>query len=194
MPVVIKDGKHIANQKSLLTYSFLEAYKKIKNLLQSGSEVILEEHAEGRYISLAVIPNYRGEDLYIPTPSETINSEGRTRFIQNKEIKDKYILEHNHHKLSMTHLDNTLKSRLKLVGEEIHKALALDHHVLIDMCLINKNKEKKDDYEIKILELHTNPHLSEDSRFNFILENSGVDIGRFILDRIEKIEEEDLAY
>lgn len=193
-PVVIKDGRHIANQKSLLTFSFLEAYKKIKDLLKKGGEVILEEHAEGKYISLAVMPNYRGEDLYIPTPIETINAESKTRFVQNKELKDKYILDHSHNKLSMTHIDEGMKKRLKLIGEEIHKALGLDHHVLIDMCLVNKNKDKKGDYEIKILELHTNPHLAEDSRFNFILENSGVDIGRFILDRIEKIKEEALAY
>ncbi|MEI6352873.1 MAG: hypothetical protein WCO35_02985 [Candidatus Nomurabacteria bacterium] len=189
-PIIVKDGKHIANKKSLLTYSFLDTYKRIKEILKSGSEAILEEHVDGKYISLSVIPNYRGEDLYIPTPIETINAENKIRSVQGKEIKDKYLPEHSHNKISLFHLDDDTKKRLKYLAKEIHKGLALDYHVLIDICLV-KNKKGT---EIKILELHTNPHLSEESRFSFILENSGVDMGRFVLDNIEKLEEENLSY
>ena len=61
---------------------------------------------------------------------------------------------------------------------------------MLDLSL----KKKDGEYNIKILELHTNPHLFEDSRFNFILRNSGIDMGRFILDRIENLEEVDKIY
>jgi D-alanine-D-alanine ligase-like ATP-grasp enzyme len=192
-PIVIKDGSHIANQKSLLTYSFLEAYKKVKDILKNKNEAIVEEFAEGKYVSLALMPNYRGEDFYVPTPIETINAESVTRFVQGKELKDKYLIEHNHHKLAMTHIDDSLKKKLKMIAFDIHKSLSLDHHILIDLCLYPK-KNKKNNFDVKVVEVHTNPHLSEGSRFNFILENSGVDIGRFVLDRIDLIKEEDLLF
>ena len=192
-PVVIKDGRHIANHKSLLTYSFLDAYKKIKDILKNKSEAILEEYVDGKYVSLAVMPNYRGEDFYIPTPVETINAEAGTRFIQGKELRDKYLIDHSHHKLAMTHIDESLKKKLKTISYDIHRSLSLDHHILIDLCLSPK-KGKKNDFDIKVIEIHTNPHLSDGSRFNFILENSGVDIGRFVLDRIDIMKEEDLLF
>lgn len=190
VPVVIKDGNSTSSSKSLLTYSFVEAYKKIKELLDKGSEAILEEHLEGTYISIAGIPNYRDEDLYTTTPIETIFSSENKRHVKGKIIKDKYLMDHNHNKRSLTHIDVSLKNKLKEILKEIHSSLSLEDHILLDVSL----RKKGDSYDIKVLELHTNPHLFDDSRFDFILKNSGIDMGRFILDRIEKIEEKELLY
>ncbi|MDQ1282039.1 MAG: ATP-grasp protein [Patescibacteria group bacterium] len=190
MPVVIKEGDNTKKSKSLLTYSFLEAYKKIKEIVNSGGEAILEEHLEGEYISIAAIPNYRGEALYFSIPIETIHVSNSPRVVQGKTIKDKYLIDHNHHKRSLTHMDSSLKKKLKGIIEEIHTSLSLDHHIMLDLCL----KKKDGEYNIKILELHTNPHLFDDSRFDFILRNSGIDMGKFILGRIENLEEGDKIY
>ena len=90
----------------------------------------------------------------------------------------------------MIHIDITLKKKLKEILKDIHTSLSIEHHVLLDLCI----KKKGDKYDIKIIELHTNPNLFDDSRFDFILRNSGIDMGRFIIDRIEKIEESELIY
>lgn len=190
IPVVIKESDSTKNSKSLLTYSFLDAYKKIKEILDRGGEAILEEHLEGEYISVAAIPNYRGEDLYVATPIETIYMSESPRVVQGKTIKEKYLIEHDHHKKSLTHIDISLKKKLKEIIQDIHTSLSLDHHVLLDLCLKKKDRE----YNVKVLELHTNPHLFDDSRFDFILKNSGVDMGKFIIDRIEILEEGDKVY
>jgi len=190
VPVVIKEGDNTKSSKSLLTYSFLEAYKKIKEIINKGGEAILEEHLEGEYISIAAIPNYRGEALYVSTPIETMYMSSNPRIVQGKTIKDKYLIDHDHHKKILTHLDSSLKKKLKEIIEEIHTSLSLDHHIMLDLCL----KRKDGDYNIKVLELHTNPHLFDDSRFDFILRNGGVDMGRFILGRIENLEEGDKIY
>lgn len=190
IPVVIKEGDNTKSSKSLLTYSFLEAYRKIKEILDRGGEAILEEHLEGEYISVAAIPNYRGEDLYVATPIETMYMSDRPRVVQGKTIKEKYLIEHDHHKKSLTHIDISLKKKLKEIIQDIHTSLSLDHHVLLDLCL----KKKDGEYSVKVLELHTNPHLFDDSRFDFILKNSGVDMGKFIIDRIEILEEGDKVY
>lgn len=190
IPVIIKEGDNTKNSKSLLTYSFLEAYKKIKEIINRGGEAILEEHLEGEYVSVAAIPNYRGEDLYVATPIETMYMSESPRVVQGRTIKEKYLIEHDHHKKSLTHIDVSLKKKLKEIIEDIHSSLSLDQHVLLDLCL----KKKDGQYAIKVLELHTNPHLFDDSRFDFILKNSGVDMGKFIIDRISLLEEGDKIY
>lgn len=190
MPVVIKDGDNTKKTKSLLTYSFLEAYKKIKEIINSGGDAILEEHLEGEYVSIAAIPNYRGDTLYVSIPIETLQVSNKPRVVQGKTIKDRYLIDHNHHKRSLTHMDPSLKKKLKAIIEEIHTSLSLDHHIMLDVCL----KKKDGEYNIKILELHTNPHLFDDSRFDFILKNSGIDMGKFILGRIENLEKDSKIY
>ncbi len=190
IPVVIKEGDNTNKSKSLLTYSFIEAYKKIKEILSRGGEAIVEEHLEGEYVSIAAIPNYRGEDLYVSTPIETMYLSSTPRVVQGKTIKDKYLIDHDHHKKSLTHMDQSFKKKLKDIIGELHSSLSLEHHVMLDLCL----KKKDGNYNIKILELHTNPQLFDDSRFDFILKNSGVDMGKFIIDRIAILEEADKIY
>lgn len=189
-PVVVKEGDNTNNSRSLLTYSFIEAYKKIKEIVARGGEAIVEEHLEGEYVSIAAIPNYRGEDLYVSTPIETMYLSSTPRVVQGRTIKDKYLIDHDHHKKSLTHMDQSFKKKLKEIIGELHSSLSLEHHVMLDLCL----KKKDGNYNIKILELHTNPQLYDDSRFDFILKNSGVDMGKFIIDRIDILEEGDKIY
>lgn len=194
-PIIIKDADHHFNSKSLMTHSFVEALKKAKQILDRGCDVIVEEHAHGKYISVAAVPDYRGENLYIPTPAEIINIDMKYRAVGDKVLHDKFLLDHSHDKRSITYLDDNLKREVRKLVEEIYNSLFLDYHTLIDLVLIeDKNKKDKHHYMIKVLELHTMPHLFEDSRFDFIMKNSGVDIGKLILDRVQKLEEEALVY
>jgi hypothetical protein len=196
MPVVIRPNHILSNQKSFLTYSFNEAKQKILDILNHSDEALIEEHVYGKYVSLALVPDYRGEELYIPIPLEIINKNKNDRKILNNEgeenvIKEKYLNDHNHHKVIFSHNDASLKLKLKKITEEIYKSLNLDAHMMIDFAILEKING---DIEIKILEIHIDPHLFSDSRFESILSESGVNIGKFIEDRIERLEEEDLAY
>ncbi|MEN9338331.1 MAG: hypothetical protein RI945_56 [Candidatus Parcubacteria bacterium] len=199
-PIVIKEVEHHFNEKSLITYSFPEALNKAKYILKKGGEVLIEEHAEGKYLSIVAIPDYRGEDIYVPTPIEMINLGTQAREVNGKILKDKYLSLHDHEKKSLVHVDINLKKELKRLATAIHQSLLLDFHTLIDVVLIeeknNKESKKGEDrkYFIKVLELHTLPHMFEDSRFDFIMKNSGVDLGRFVLDRIQVLEEQKLSY
>ncbi len=195
-PLVIKESNHHFNKKSLITYSFLDSFNKIKEIINRGGEALIEEHVHGKYISVAVIPDYRGQDIYIPTPAEIVNTDAKRRILQDKILIDKHLIDHNHVKKNLIHLDDDLKIKIKKLIEDIYKVLMLDHHTLIDLVILEKhNKENKSiDYIIKVLDLHIAPQIFEDSRFDFILKNSGVDMGKFILDRIEKLEESEKAY
>lgn len=53
----------------------------------------------------------------------------------------------------------------------------------MDLALKQDKRTKK--YSFKVLDIHLKPNLFEDSRFDFILKNSGVDLGRFIIDKLK---------
>ncbi len=197
-PLVVKEVSHEFNRKSIITYSFLEAFDKAKNILKNGREVLLEEHVDGRYISVAAIPNYRGENIYIPTPAEIFNHEG-DRIIRDRAIRGKYLPDHICDKRCMIHAEENLKKQIRKTVEEIYQTFLFENQALVDLAIIEKKVPGKPrghshDYIIKVLDIHTSPSIFEDSRLDFILKSSGIDIGQFILDKMDKIEEEELIY
>lgn len=198
IPIVVKESSHEFNEKSLITYSFLEAFDKAKSILEKGKEVILEEHVGGKYISVATIPDYRGENIYIPTPIEIINTEAMAKVFCEKAVQDKFLVDHICDKRCLLHIDDSLKKEIKHLVEDIYRTFALDGHALIDLSISeiksSGSRKQKPIYTIKVLEVHISPSLFEDSRFDFILKNSGVDIGKFLIDKMDKIEERRMIY
>lgn len=197
-PLVVKESKHEFNYKSVITYSFLEAFEKARQILKRGGEVLLEEHIDGRYVSVAAIPNYRGEDIYIPTPAEIINMKG-DKVVRGKFIREKYLVDHICDKRCLIHAEESLKKEIKKTVEEIYKTFLFENQALVDLAVIEKKSQDRGrkhthEYIIKVLDIHTSPSLFEDSRLDFIFKSSGIDMGQFILSKIDKIEEEELTY
>lgn len=193
-PVVIKEANHEFNEKSIITYSFLDAFNKVKRILNKGGEALIEEHVRGKYVSVAAIPEYRGEELYIPTPVEVLNVDIASENVNSKSLQNRCLIGHDCEKKSLIFIDDNIKNNIKNLTKELHKSLFMSHHSMIDMVLVENKKAGTKNYTLKILDIHTSPHIFEDSRFDFILKNSGVDLGRFIIDRIEKLEEEDKIF
>ncbi len=91
----------------------------------------------------------------------------------------------------MLHLEDSLRKEIQNLTENIYKTFALSKHALIDFAVSEKKgKDNKKEHFITVLDIHSSPSIFEDSRFDFILKSTGVDIGKFILDKIEKLEEE----
>jgi len=189
MPVVLRPNKILGHEKSLLTYSFSEAKQYIQKILERGEEVLVEDYIEGQYLSLVLIPNYRGEDFYIPIAMQTIHNNLKERKVGEQKIKDKVLISHKNQKniFFFHNQDNNLKNKLRELATQIYQTLLLEGHLMIDFAIL-------DDQKIKILEIHLDPHLFEGSRFNEILLASGVDSGKIILDRMKKLEEMNLIY
>ncbi|MEA4910530.1 hypothetical protein SDC9_07990 [bioreactor metagenome] len=197
-PLVVKEVRHDFNHKSIITYSFLEAFDKAKQILKFGGEVLLEEHVDGRYVSVAAIPNYRGENIYIPTPAEIINLKG-DKMIRNRLVREKYLVDHVCDKKCLIHAEESLKKEIRKTVEEIYKTFLFENQALVDLAIIekktpNRHGKHSHEYSIKVLDVHTSPNLFEDSRLDFILKSSGIDMGQFILEKMDKIEEEELIY
>ncbi len=193
-PIVIKETRHEFNDKSIITYSFIEAFNKIKKILNKGGEALVEEHVHGKYISTVVIPEYRGEELYMTTPIEILNVDITDKNTNSKSLNNKCIIGHNCEKKSLVFINENIKNDIKNIAKELHKSLFMNHYSMIDMVLLENRKNGHKNYILKILDIHISPNIFEDSRFDFILKNSGVDLGRFIIDRIEKLEEEKKAF
>jgi len=189
MPVVLRPNNISGNEKSILTYSFAEAKKYIQKILEQGEEVLAEDYVEGQYLSLVLIPNYRGEDFYIPIALQILHNNLQERKVGEKKIKDKVLISHQHQKniFFFHHSDNDLKNKLRELTKQIYQTLLLNRHLMIDFAILDNQK-------IKILEIHLDPHFFKDSRFNEIVSASGVDIGKVILDRMQKLEEMNLIY
>ncbi len=185
MPLVIKDIKHNFNEKSLLTYSFLEALNQTRKILNENDEVIIQEYVFGKYISTAVFPKYRDEDNYIPTSIEVSTFNILDNNLSSKSIQQKCLIDHNCEKRSLVFIEDDLKRDIQNITKEIQKAILSDQHSMLDLVLI-QDKNKKTN-TLKVLDIHLRPNLFEDSRFDFILKNSGVNMGDFILDRILKL-------
>lgn len=195
MPIVIKNDNIFDDEKSILTFDFNEAKNKIKSILEKGDSALIEEHEDGTFLSISLLPNYREEEYYVSIPIEILNKDAKHRKIINKDleekiIKEKYLISHEHDKKIFIHNNSKLKKDLKDLIIEIHKTLLLDSHLLLDICLLSQRENDK--YKIKILEIHLEPHIFEGTRFFESLSASGVDIGKYIIDKIEKIEQENI--
>lgn len=189
-PLAIKETEHNFNKKSLLTYSFIEAYKKIEEILDEGREVLIEEHIKGKAISVAVIPNYRNQDIYIPPIIENINIKLGEINPSRVKLYERCLIGHDCEKKVLVNLEKELKESLINTSKTIFETLFLKRYILVDFVL-KEFKSKSGIVHIPIVvDIHINPNIFEDSKMDFILKNGGVDLGRFIIDRIEKLEED----
>lgn len=183
LPIVIKEVKHTFNENSLLTYAYLEALKQIRKILERGSEVMIQEYADGKYISVALLPGYMEEENYTPTAIESINFRPYKPDWDKQKIDQKCLIGHDCEKNSFTFVDTELKKDIQDFAKNIQKTILANQYSMMDLALKQDKRTKK--YSFKVLDIHLKPNLFEDSRFDFILKNSGVDLGRFIIDKLK---------
>ena len=184
-PVVIKEIKHHDfHQKSILTYSYLEAFKKIKEILEKDKEVLIEEYEDGRHFSVGVFPNFRKQNIYIPTPVENFFKENKKYFAGEKIVEEKYLKDNIHDKRLLHPSENILKEKILDLAKKIFESIHFEKYILIDI-LVKENKQIKNDFKFLTLEIHTNPQIFEDSKMDFIIKNNDINLGEIILSEIE---------
>lgn len=195
MPIVIKEAKHKFNLPSLLTYSFLEALAKTRDILDKGGEVLVEEYLKGKYISAATFPKYRGQEVYVSIPVEMLNFNPLSQNLNSQSQKQVCLIGHDCKKQSLIFVEDKTKQAILELIKNIQKTMVFNQYSMVDLVLVENKLSAKEKYTLKVLDIHTSPNLFEDSRFDFILKNSGIDLGYFILesiDKMEKLENSDL--
>lgn len=124
-----------------------------------GIETHLFTYSPKNTVSLAVLPSFRGSDVYTPLPIET--------------FVDKNSLPQSIHPIRATfQMGEERKEHLRRVVTDAYRALDLHGHALVDLI------PYKDTY--MVVNIDTEPSLRKDGRFMQSLATTGVDIGQYI--------------
>lgn len=146
---------------SILVTSFEKLVESINK--SKDEDVMMMTYRNAMPISIAVLPNYRGEKLYTPIAVQTLVSSYEKP--SNENIK----------KLFM-HASNEDKKEISDIAKKTYEALDIQDHALIDMIKTPRG--------YMVVEVQTNPSLLPESRFSQSLESTGADIGHFIHTRL----------
>ena len=183
-PLIIKEDSHKFNEASLLSHSFLETFNRSQKILQKGGAILLEEYCRGKYISIGIIPDFRNQEIYLTIPIETLNLDLLEENLNTKSLTDKYLISHHQQKRIFNFYNPEIKDKVFDLATKLYRSLALEQYTMIDFGLTEKGKE----FQINILDIHTQPNIFEDSRFDYLLKSSGVNLGELVMARLNKLE------
>jgi len=115
-------------------------------------------------LSMAVLPNFRNERVYVPLSVETFN-------VMN-EIPNSDSIVRPH-----MQMPENKKRNMKDFATKVYQALNLSGPACIDVVSYNN--------EYIVVNVDTSPSLRNDSRFMQALKTTGVDTGHYIHSRIQ---------
>lgn len=151
---------------STLIASFDKFKEKINE--SKNEDVMIMTYRNIMPISIAVLPDYRGEKLYTPIAVQTLVSS----YEKPNEI---------HSKKLFMNASSEDKKEISDIAKKVYDALDVKEHLLVDLIKTPKG--------YMVVEVQTNPSLLPESRFSQSLESTGADIGHFIHTRLQKLGE-----
>lgn len=158
-PLVKKEGL-----SSKLITSFNDLENIVKDYHSKGVDTHILTYRKVPTSSVAVIPNFRGENLYTPLWVETLAG--------NKDIPGSSSSIRAH-----THISDIKKEQMKELVRKVYEALDLSGPVCIDVIPSNDN--------YIVVNIDTTPSLRSGGRFMQSLQTTGVDVGQYIHSHIK---------
>jgi D-alanine-D-alanine ligase len=162
-PLVLKP---IAGGSSLgieIVTDFVTFDTKVRDFLERGETILVEEFIKGEEVSVAVIEDMRGEELYVPVP---IHIRHDQKFF-DAEVKKTGAYSCT----PMTSFNEKERQRAIDAAKLIYKTLGLRHYARIDFIVT-----KRGGY---FLEVNTLPGLTEHSILPAALRESGIPLKEF---------------
>lgn len=146
----------------------ISSFNKFKESIEQtkDEDVMMMTYRNSMPISIAVLPDYRGEKLYTPIAVQTLSQSYQAP--NDSHIKKLFI-----------HASNEEKKEISDVAKKTYEALGLKEHALIDMIKTPRG--------YMVVEVQTSPSLLPESRFSQSLESTGADIGHFIHTRLSGV-------
>jgi D-alanine-D-alanine ligase-like ATP-grasp enzyme len=114
--------------------------------------------------SIAVLPNFRGEEMYTPLWVDSFQD------VDTLPGKDSHLRPH-------LQAPEFRKDHIKNLAKKVYKALGFKHPVCIDFIYHNN--------EYIVVNVEQNPSLRKDGRFMQSLNTTGVDAGHYIHEHIK---------
>lgn len=158
-PILVRPLEKEKEIGSTLATSFRELEIAIRQYHGLGIDVHTMTYRKAPTTSVAVLPNFRGEALYVPLWIESFAKNGG---IPTAEAVMKVYRQAPEYR----------KEQLRDIVYRVYDALNIDGPTCIDLILHN------DDFIV--VNIDTTPSLRKDGRFMQSLSSTGVDIGQYI--------------
>ncbi len=157
-PYLVRPLERKATSPSKLISSFDDFKKTAMEHTEKGEDFHVLTYRSAPTISTAVVPNYRGEDLYVPLSVTTLLGKRET-----PSEGSKIVIYRSH--------ENEY-SELKGLLSRVYDALMLEDPALIDVI--------KTPQGFLVVEVQTKPSLREEGRFMQSLNTTGVEIAHYL--------------
>jgi D-alanine-D-alanine ligase len=163
-PLIIKPNSSGSSVGVSKVTDYPTLIKKTVDILSKGHDVLIEEHIEGREVSVSVVEHMRGKAHYTPVPLEVVY---HGEFFSNASKKNS-----NYHLRPMVHFSQEERKLVQILAVNIHKILGLRSYSTADF-IINNNG-------VYFIEINSLPGLSKNSIIPISLKESGVSMREFI--------------
>lgn len=163
-PLLLRPLKRLKEAPSKLVKMFNDLEETVRGYHEKGIDMHVLSYKKAPTSSIAVLPNFRGEDLYIPIWVETFSG---INDIPNVESR---IQAH-------INAPDFRKEQINKYVKDVYEALDLKGPACIDLIPF------KDEYIV--VNVDPTPSLRKDGRFMQSLSTTGVDIGQYIHSHIQ---------
>lgn len=165
-PYIVKPANEGAGHGIRLALTFRELPETIADVLDEFGSAIVEEYLKGEQVSVGVIEDFRGEELYVLPPAHAVLPEG-ARFI-DYEHHDKALMR-NVCPSNFTHAE---KQKIADLARAAHRALGLSHFSRSDIIKTNRGPY--------LLEVNSLPGLYTGASLPPMLEAVGSSVQEFL--------------
>ena len=158
-PLLIRPLHKDAPVPSKIVRMFHDLESTIREYHEKGVDTHVLTYRKVYTTSLAVLPHFRKEKIYVPMWVDTFPEDGK---LPNKDARMQPHL----------HAPEFRRENMRAVAQKVYRALGLTTPACID--LIHHNNE------FVVVNVDLNPSLNKNGRFMQSLNTTGVDAGHFI--------------
>lgn len=161
-PLLVRSIRKSHDTPANLVRSFPQLLETVNAHHEKGVDIHLLTYIHTPVVSVAVLPQYRGENWYVPLPVKVFPEKG--------EIPTSTISIYHY-----TKGDIEEKATLKALAIEVMHALDIKSPTCIDIIQTKRG--------FVVVNIDTHPSLSPNSRFMQALSTTGVDVGHYVQSR-----------
>lgn len=169
-PLIVKPVASGSSVALALCKDYKHFEGAVKKIISSGHAALVQEYVVGKEVSVSVVEDMRGQDLYAAIPL-SVRYEGEV-FSNTIKKTAKY------QALPMKNFSSVERELVLRMAKHIHRELGLRHYSRSDFIISSKG--------IYFLEVNSLPGLSKDSLLPAALRESGISMKEFLTHIIEK--------
>lgn len=165
-PYMVKPAQEGASTGIHMAMTLLELPDVLGDVLDAFGAALVEQYIRGQEVSIGVIEDYRGEELYALPPAHVVIPED-ARFLQFEHHQEGS-LRHN----VPSNFSHSEKRAIADLARAAHRALGMSHFSRADMILTPRT--------VYLLEVNAIPGLYPGASFPPMLESVGSSVPEFL--------------